>query len=729
MGSEAYCTLLYNDSYLPGALVLGHALRDSNTLKQLAILVGPEVSSKAKDRLENVYDAVIPTTTIATSSKDAPQFKLLDRPDLDRSYTKINVWRLVQYSKVVFLDADTLPTRNIDELFDDNVTPLSTSVPVAGAPDIGWPDIFNSGVVALLPSNETFEVLARRARAGLSFDGGDQGLLNQFFENKWHRLPFTFNVTPSTSYQYTPAYQHFRENVAVIHYIGQTKPWTHALSGPFQSSSEFETRWWGIYNKYYDGNLNLKKQETADVWDGGDYGNHDDSESYQGNEGNDGVPLVESVYNANSSEKEAGSIGHTFEPDVMRWDATRYLPPMNSKPEAINLQETHYKNVWDNPAGEDPAYVQYTGYMKSNLHYNPHPVHDEKAEPPHQPIHHEGHNCHHHDHGHDHNNERGGHTEHNEQHQHDSPQQYQQQEPVQEEKAEQQEEVHVEPPKAIFPWEENKERVVERVFPEDYGYEEVKSEFELAEESTRDEVVEEVEEEEEKKEQQPQEEKEEEEEEEEETSEIPGVGYKPVKATRVFRDYSIQPSDDTAAFEEGFQVRQRNVWDLDYSIQKYVTTSSKTAKQQEQHEARQLAIKKYESSVKTDNQDYDQDKEAEKESGQDKAIEEYIQEEEEEVEKNAMIHGKIMKENEDGVILKSRGHEFDQGQAGAAPMYIPITPNPIKLRAGGFDGGLSDEEGFDDRDDDGDDDDEDKRMEEFEKLAEILKKKCRLGDE
>lgn len=38
-GEDVYCTLLMSDSYLPGAAVLAHSLRDAGTTKKLAVLV------------------------------------------------------------------------------------------------------------------------------------------------------------------------------------------------------------------------------------------------------------------------------------------------------------------------------------------------------------------------------------------------------------------------------------------------------------------------------------------------------------------------------------------------------------------------------------------------------------------------------------------------------------------------------------------------------------------
>lgn len=62
--------------------------------------------------------------------------------------------------------------------------------------------------------------------------GGDQGLLNSYFCNwstgsdgKTARLPFGYNVTPSTLYSYLPAFNHFKDQIRVVHFIGLNKPW------------------------------------------------------------------------------------------------------------------------------------------------------------------------------------------------------------------------------------------------------------------------------------------------------------------------------------------------------------------------------------------------------------------------------------------------------------------------------------------------------------------------
>lgn len=96
-------------------------------------------------------------------SGDAEHLQLLARPELGVTFSKINAWRLTQYSKCVFLDADTLVIQNVDELFEREE--------LSAAPDIGWPDCFNSGVFVFEPSLKTFYELIDLSRQTGSFDG------------------------------------------------------------------------------------------------------------------------------------------------------------------------------------------------------------------------------------------------------------------------------------------------------------------------------------------------------------------------------------------------------------------------------------------------------------------------------------------------------------------------------------------------------------------------------
>eukprot|EP00794_Sanderia_malayensis_P011399 gene11399-12586_t len=217
---EAFVTLATNDSYATGALVLGDSLKKVNTCKKLAIIVTRDVSQIQRQRLSQLWDYVLEVEKL--ESNDKINLALIERPELSVTFTKLKIWTLEQFQKCVFMDADTLVIQNIDDLFERDE--------LSAAPDIGWPDCFNSGVFVFVPSQETYTALIQFADEHGSFDGGDQGLLNMYFKS-WitdmsYHLPFTYNMVSSTSYTYIPAYNHYGSDVKVVHFLGAAKPWT-----------------------------------------------------------------------------------------------------------------------------------------------------------------------------------------------------------------------------------------------------------------------------------------------------------------------------------------------------------------------------------------------------------------------------------------------------------------------------------------------------------------------
>jgi len=249
--TQAWVTLATNDSYALGALVLASSLRRSGTTRKIVIMTSDHLSEPMRHQLNVVFDEVVNVNIL--DSKDKINLALLERPELGITFTKLRCWNLVQYSKCVFLDADTMMMKNSDELFERSE--------FSASPDAGWPDCFNSGVFVFTPSNETFEKLMTHAATEGSFDGGDQGLLNTFFgtwatEDISKHLPFIYNMCATATYSYLPAFKRFSHNIKIIHFIGTSKPWhvkfdqQGSPQSPLheQHSLEFLKHWWHIFD-------------------------------------------------------------------------------------------------------------------------------------------------------------------------------------------------------------------------------------------------------------------------------------------------------------------------------------------------------------------------------------------------------------------------------------------------------------------------------------------------
>lgn len=264
MPGYAWVTLATNDSYGLGALVLAESLKSAavNTQAQTVVLVTDTVTAPMLELLQKSFTVV--KTVNLIESEDFAKLALIKRPELYVTLTKLNAWKLTEYEKCVFLDADTLVLQNCDELFEHNE--------LSASPDPGWPDIFNSGMFVFKPSDETYEKLVKSMIDNGSFDGADQGLLNLFFRN-WNRLPFTYNTSISAVYSYLPAFLQFEKDIKILHFLGKSKPWTlnydpatkkiTSLPKEFESVQKYLELWWIVFTEKVYSNLSVEMGGAA----------------------------------------------------------------------------------------------------------------------------------------------------------------------------------------------------------------------------------------------------------------------------------------------------------------------------------------------------------------------------------------------------------------------------------------------------------------------------------
>eukprot|EP00041_Stephanoeca_diplocostata_P017811 m.367186 g.367186 ORF g.367186 m.367186 type:complete len:341 (-) comp20826_c0_seq1:298-1320(-) len=242
---EAFVTLCTNDNYLVGALVLAQSIRLQGSTRNIVCVTTSEFASRQRATLSNVFNEIVEVNPL--DSKDAQHLGLLGRPELGITITKLACWTLTQYNKCVYLDADTLVIQNVDDLFD--------RPSFAAAPDVGWPDCFNSGVFVYAPSMQTYTGLLECMKTQGSFDGGDQGVLNTYFSS-WstddasHRLPFGYNMTSNTSYGYAPALEHYRRTVKIVHFIGKVKPWHLSRSSSSHPLHAYIDAWHDVKDNF-----------------------------------------------------------------------------------------------------------------------------------------------------------------------------------------------------------------------------------------------------------------------------------------------------------------------------------------------------------------------------------------------------------------------------------------------------------------------------------------------
>ncbi|KAK7935152.1 glycogenin glucosyltransferase [Apiospora marii] len=368
---DVYLTLLMNDTYLPGALVLGHSLRDGGTSKKLGAMVtmdtvAAEAITQLQASLTNsnaVYDYIIPVPRI--QNPNPSNLSLMNRTDLHSAFTKINLWKQTSFRKIVYIDADVVAYRAPDELFD-------IAHPFSAAPDIGWPDLFNTGVMVLTPNLGDYYALMAMAERGISFDGADQGLLNMHFKNNSNRISFSYNVTPSAHYQYVPAYRHFQSSINMVHFIGSDKPWFQGRNAATGSGvfDEMTGRWWAVYDRHYRAETSESGVQFVQYLTKGEYQprarqgesgeqNNDRSHHHHVESRSEAATAQPTEHELHSSrpsfdislkgpEAEASKEQdqeHKKPPPITYsgWDAQRQPPPADTRPEAANFPAMVYE--------------------------------------------------------------------------------------------------------------------------------------------------------------------------------------------------------------------------------------------------------------------------------------------------------------------------------------------------------------------------------------------------
>lgn len=284
--TNAYVTLLYTASYLPGALVLANSLKKTHSTGGKYVVMIPKGDGAFTPShlrlLSSVFDEIVTVDLLETvNKKDLHLLQvILQRPELMKTLTKLQIFKMgTKFESIVYLDSDILVLQNLDNLFDE-----TSENTILASPDAGWPDIFNSGLFAVKPSVSLYESMLEclgNIDTSSSFDGADQGFLNEFFqefgefntgkERSWRRLPFLYNVTPTGQYQYNPAYIRFAKDIKTVHFIGPEKPWTNKIppsdllrdSGAILSLS---TLWWETFYSAYGEDTDVKSLlETNEI--------------------------------------------------------------------------------------------------------------------------------------------------------------------------------------------------------------------------------------------------------------------------------------------------------------------------------------------------------------------------------------------------------------------------------------------------------------------------------
>ncbi|WVY93130.1 hypothetical protein V8G54_032218 [Vigna mungo] len=232
----AYVSVLHSsEAYVCGAIALAQSILRANTTfpNDLLLLVDKSIGPKS-------------ITGLKAAGWKIQRIKRILSPFAKRgaynkwNYSKLRIWELTNYDKIIYIDSDLVLLKNLDHLF---VYPQLSAAP-------NHKVLFNSGLMVIEPSQCMFQQMMNKTFKVRSYNGGEQGFLNEIF-TWWHRLPTKVNLLKGFQKE-----DESHEVPYAIHYLG-LKPWMcyrdYDCNWDMQdrhifASDSAHRRWWQVYD-------------------------------------------------------------------------------------------------------------------------------------------------------------------------------------------------------------------------------------------------------------------------------------------------------------------------------------------------------------------------------------------------------------------------------------------------------------------------------------------------
>ncbi|XXG74380.1 hypothetical protein AAC387_Pa07g3118 [Persea americana] len=279
---QAYVAFLAGSGdYVKGVVGLAKGLRKVKSAYPLVVAVLPDVPEQHREILRSqgcIIRDIAPVYPPESETQFAMAYYVVN-------YSKLRLWELEEYSKLVFLDADIQVYDNIDHLFDLpdgyfyavndcfcekswSQSPQYSIGYCQQCPDrVKWPAemgkapsfYFNTGMFVFEPSRLTCENLIETMQNTPPTLFAEQDFMNVFFEKVYKPIPVDYNLVLAMLWRHPEKVE--LEKVKVVHYCAAgSKPWRYTGKEENMDREDIKmliAKWWDIYN---DDSLDFKAE-------------------------------------------------------------------------------------------------------------------------------------------------------------------------------------------------------------------------------------------------------------------------------------------------------------------------------------------------------------------------------------------------------------------------------------------------------------------------------------
>jgi lipopolysaccharide biosynthesis glycosyltransferase len=168
-------------------------------------------------------------------------------------YFKLALFGIEEWKRIVYIDSDTIALSDLSELWDLRRFADKPIYAMRETAEMApWGEALgklNTGVMVInapMLSRRVYLEMMEQMRAGRSYDGGDQGIINAFLAH--HRaefepgeLPQEYNLFVNESI--TARWPRIGADAKVLHFVGKTKPWSRHYERAYAFGPKFKPLW------------------------------------------------------------------------------------------------------------------------------------------------------------------------------------------------------------------------------------------------------------------------------------------------------------------------------------------------------------------------------------------------------------------------------------------------------------------------------------------------------
>ncbi|KAG8063607.1 hypothetical protein GUJ93_ZPchr0003g16503 [Zizania palustris] len=272
--TRAYVTFLAGDGdYWKGVVGLAKGLRKVGSAYPLVVAVLPDVPESHR-RIIISQGCIVREIQPLYPPENQTQFAMAYYVII---YSKLRIWEIVEYERMVYLDADIQVFDNIDELFElpkghfyavmdcfcEKTWSHSPQYKIGYCQQcpngVAWPTAelgpppalyFNAGMFVHEPSMATAKALLDTLRVTTPTPFAEQDFLNVFFREQYKPIPLIYNLVLAMLWRHPENVQ--LEEVKAVHYCAAgSKPWRYTGKEANMDREDIKTlvnKWWAIYD-------------------------------------------------------------------------------------------------------------------------------------------------------------------------------------------------------------------------------------------------------------------------------------------------------------------------------------------------------------------------------------------------------------------------------------------------------------------------------------------------